>query len=534
MTTTDHGPPTKCATGSPKNGRCISTTDHGPPTKCATGNPKGGRCISTTDHGKPKCSAGLRQDSKCVDRQTPTCAKGALQGTKCIERTTDTTSPMNTLTHHVAHDCPASHQYTTPLPSIYFVYTSATPEVMTHEQLNEYVKNGGLASSNPGKWKKLDDTHNCYKPVEDTGKTINLLKVIINDVEHAVQAGKIVINNVEYAGKVVINNVEYGITKAGKVVIDGVEHAVDKAGKLIPNWSGVLNSALGALSTTVKATVDAYKFVDNVLEVVLCAPLVGTAASIAAGAFVASVTGGNFLLIFGTSIAVAAVINDACDNPTVFDQIELAIYLAVGADDRAEVKAYEIYASKEEIDLSVCGPLEGLTLTALYADIAADLTKSKWYDLADWTISISHDGACTLNQNNNNSTPTSTPTPTPKPTPAPTPTPTPKPTPAPTPTPTPKPTPAPTPKPVEFKVKSASCSGSGGSWTISVVWQGASAADKVTATVENIGKANGHYAEKTGLAVNSAEFTVPESGRYLIVVLPVKSGKAAQPVFATC
>ena len=69
-----------------------------------------------------------------------------------------------------------------------------------------------MASSNPGKWEKLDDTHNCYKAVEDKGKTINLLKVIINGVEYAVNTGKMVVNNVEYT-----------VTEAGKVVIGGVQ-----------------------------------------------------------------------------------------------------------------------------------------------------------------------------------------------------------------------------------------------------------------------------------------------------------------------
>ena len=131
-------------------------------------------------------------------------------------------------------------------------------------------------------------------------------------------------------------------------------------------------------------------------------------------------------------------------------------------------------------------------------------------------------------------TPKPTSTPTPQPTATPTPTPTPQPTATPTPTPMPQPTPTPTPKPVELKLKSASCSGSGGSWTISVAWQGGGAANKVTATVENIGRASGHYAEKTGLTNNSTKFIVPESGQYLIVVLLTESGKAATPVFATC
>lgn len=209
----DHGE-AQCDPGyslvSKARGASVCEKEVGKPT-CEQGT--GDDYVSTTYHGPPnKCADGEHDGSKCIDQKTPVCAKGALQGTKCIERTTDTTPPMNTLNHHVAHACPASHQQTPPLPLIYFVYTSVTPELMTHEQLNEYVKNGGLASSNPGKWEKLDDTHNCYKAVEDKGKTINLLKVIINGVEYAVNTGKMVVNNVEYT-----------VTEAGKVVIGGVQ-----------------------------------------------------------------------------------------------------------------------------------------------------------------------------------------------------------------------------------------------------------------------------------------------------------------------
>ena len=95
-------------------------------------------------------------------------------------------------------------------------------------------------------------------------------------------------------------------------------------------------------------------------------------------------------------------------SPT-HEQSGLAIYLVVGADDRAEVKAYEIYADKEEIDLSLCGPLEGLTLSTLLADVLASLTKSPWVDVADWTISLSHDGACTFTGGTTNSAATGAP-----------------------------------------------------------------------------------------------------------------------------
>ncbi|MDE0237660.1 MAG: hypothetical protein OXN95_10590, partial [bacterium] len=340
------GPVTySCSVDQTKVGsNCVKTLREAPTYRCpATQEKVGSDCITKTkptyscsDNQQPtvtnRCIIKTKPTYSCSDNEQPTVTN------RCIIKTAHTVLP--TYDYHVAHDCPTSHSQTPPLPLIYFVYTSETPELMTHEQLNEYVKNGGLASSNPGKWEKLDATHNCYKAVEDTGTITNLKKIIIRGVEHAVTVGKIVINNVEYAGKIVINNVEYGVTKAGKVVIAGVEHAVDEAGNLITNWRGVIDSALDAVDATVNATLHAYKVVGDTLQVVLCAPLVGTTAAFAAGVVATSITG-NAVVGVVTTFAVGVAISDSCDQPTVFDQIELLIYLAVRADGRAKVKAYE-------------------------------------------------------------------------------------------------------------------------------------------------------------------------------------------------
>ena len=291
---------------------------------------------------------------------------------------------------HADHPCPAN-TYAKPLPEnptvalINGSYQFVTPEM---------EKQGRGKHSEPAHWKLVDSVHKCYQAVSifadrkpgsiltPLKKLKSLKKIVINGVEHIVNAGKITINGITYT-----------ITEGRKVVIAGVEHTIDTAGKLIPNWSGVLNSALSAISTTAKTSVKAYKLTNNVLEVVLCAPLVGTAASIAASAFTSAVTA-NAFVGFATGIIVNTAINNACGKPTIVHDLVIAIFFIFGQEDRLKFKSHRIDENSKKITLKVCGPTEGLALTSVLTDIAAQLTKTPWVDLAGYTISTTHEISC--------------------------------------------------------------------------------------------------------------------------------------------
>ena len=325
---------------------------------------------------------------------------------------------MNTLNYHETHNCPASHNYTPPLSRIWIVQTVDGPLHVTEEQVKQnphVIANGELAV-----WEKQDDTHNCYKPVLPKAKKINITEIFINGYKYVVKGGKFVYNNVEYR-----------ITEAGKVVIAGVEHAIDEAGNLIPNWNGVLNSALDAATTLKDASVRAYKFTNNVLEVVLCAPLVGTTAAALAGIYVGTVTANPLAGAF-TGFTVSVMIDEACSGWSIADQIEAGIYFVLQDEERLRLKAHEAAEKGKTLGITVCGPSEGLAITEFLSALVADVVKTPWVDLADWTISASHELSCT----DTNATPTHTVTRTPDPPP-------PFRTPTPTPTPTPKPDPNP-------------------------------------------------------------------------------------------
>ena len=193
--TSDLGPPKRCASGSLKSGRCV--TDHGTPT-CATGNLKNGVCIGTTGSGTLKCATGQPQGSKCIDRKTPDCQKGSLEGTRCVSRTTDTTAPMNTLNHHVAHKCPTSHNYTPPLPDLLWIHitTEAVIDYSVYQNLDLVSRSYYEYPA----WEQLDDTHDCHKPV--LGTSTNLVKVIVDGVTYIIERGKAVIKKAaNLAGK---------------------------------------------------------------------------------------------------------------------------------------------------------------------------------------------------------------------------------------------------------------------------------------------------------------------------------------------
>ncbi|WP_420431794.1 fibronectin type III domain-containing protein [Candidatus Poriferisocius sp.] len=205
---------------------CIKTTYTDP--ECKIGDESAGKCVHTrppssvtytcADNSTPNtdnecttktrpaytCNEGsTRSGTKCKTRPAYTCDEDSrLSGTKCIHRqrvtytcddetppnadnkcvtTTTDRKPHTTTTKHDPHNCPAGYQnLSLPLPLIYFVYTSATPEVMTHEQLNEFYKSGKVASANPGEWEQLDNNHDCYKAIEDKGTTGNILNVFID------------------------------------------------------------------------------------------------------------------------------------------------------------------------------------------------------------------------------------------------------------------------------------------------------------------------------------------------------------------
>ncbi len=435
-----------CTSGTLTSTRTHCTTTTTTPTTCTSGDKTGNRCVDTqpptytyscADHSRPnpnnRCvsttfpDCGLRPrtgQNKCEVTRTPdydTCNTGTKTNNKCV----------STYTAEIKSTCPADHD-----PQNGKCLHPVTPAKVTCP--NGYQHGSGLNGGEPpytapsgSYWRSTAATspvlpvHTCWQLHQascPSGQTLGralhgptLSRLLVGYKTQAAPDGyrwKIESANPHYAclkleeeGKdileIIIGGVKYiainGYTyavKGGKVVIDNVEHAVDAAGKLIPNWSGVINSALDAVSTTVDATLHAYKVVNDALQVVLCAPLVGTTAAFAAGVFVSSISG-NPLLGTVVGLGVSVAINDNCGNPTIFDQVELLIYLAVGADARAKVKAYEIYADEEKIGVTVCGPLEGLTLTTLLSDIVASLAKSPWYDIADWSISVSHEISCT-------------------------------------------------------------------------------------------------------------------------------------------
>ncbi len=124
------------------------------------------------DEGNDGDDDNSGNDGGCPGRQV-------LRGGECVSRPDPKTS---------GGECPAG-QYAPPLPLIYFVYTSTTPEVMTHAELNEYVKSGKESTSNLGSWQKVRAGHDCYTPVEDAGGT-TIGTSLASAVKIALDAGK--------------------------------------------------------------------------------------------------------------------------------------------------------------------------------------------------------------------------------------------------------------------------------------------------------------------------------------------------------
>ncbi len=215
-------PPTPAPTPKPGGNGCKpgehphGNTCHADHAKCAPGKYEDER---VTVYGHVRDSHGDVSVLGCDTRpNTGNCTPGNVpDGQHLHTRRGETFC-------HADHPCPASHSYTPPLPIIYFVYTSATAELMTHEQLNEYYKSGKTASANLGKWEK-DGSHDCYKAVEDTGTTINLYQIVVDGVTHLVREG----------GKIAIKGVDY-VIEGGKIIIDQYDklpgpakHALERA-----------------------------------------------------------------------------------------------------------------------------------------------------------------------------------------------------------------------------------------------------------------------------------------------------------------
>ena len=107
---------------------------------------------------------------------------------------------------HADHPCPAN-TYAKPLPEnptvalINGSYQFVTPEM---------EKQGRGKHSEPAHWKLVDSVHKCYQAVSifadrkpgsiltPLKKIKSLKKIVINGVEHIVNAGKITINGITY------------------------------------------------------------------------------------------------------------------------------------------------------------------------------------------------------------------------------------------------------------------------------------------------------------------------------------------------